>query len=353
MNSLSRSRILYLIRMVFTATLLSSILSNVTHRWTRKFIVSVYGMITGDYARFRETYLISLDKNGIPVVDYGRQNGILVGEQRNPVTISQQALEYHKKALGGSKRSRQYLINCSDWLVQNAVYKDDYAIYEYNFPWPVYQLTIPWRSGMAQGQAIQALVRAFGVTRDEKYLQCARKLLRSFYVECENAGVTIRTPVSGWWYEEYTSVNAQTSRVLNGMLFTVLGIYEYYEYTREREAKEVFDQGVLALKTSLPLYDNNGISTYDILGNPAGDLYHQIHIDLLDRLFQVTEEPIFREYADRWRGYTPPPARPFIVRIFRERVKFDLAIFAVNTTVVFAGLLLADRLFHHKAETES
>lgn len=159
---------------------------------------------------------------------------------------------------------------------------------------------------MAQGQAIQALKRAYDVSRDQKYLDTANALLNSFFVEVKEGGVTYKTERDGWWYEEYASNGrVKESRVLNGMMYAMLGIYEYYEFTGHEDAKYLFDQGVFALKKNLPRYDANGYSYYDILEGLALQ-YHNVHIELLERLYHITKEEHFREYHDRWQSYKEP-----------------------------------------------
>ena len=54
---------------------------------------------------------------------------------------------------------------------------------------------------MAQAQAIQVLIRAYELTHELKYLNSAKKLLSSFFVEVEDGGVTYKTPNEGWWFE--------------------------------------------------------------------------------------------------------------------------------------------------------
>ena len=39
--------------------------------------------------------------------------------------------------------------------------------------------------------------------------------------------------------------------ILNAMLFTVLGIYDYFEYTDDPDAKLLFDKGCIFNKTTL------------------------------------------------------------------------------------------------------
>lgn len=97
------------------------------------------------------------------------------------------------------------------------------------------------------------------------------------------------------------NVGAEESRVLNGMLFALIGVYEYYKYTDDADAKLIFDKGINNVKENLAKYDDGkGSSYYDILHTPP-DKYHLIHVDLLNKLYDITGEEIFREYSEKWR----------------------------------------------------
>jgi hypothetical protein len=56
----------------------------------------------------------------------------------------------------GDETARQFLINNAERLMANAVTYGNYSILEYEYTWPVYNMTAKWRSGMAQAQVIQA-----------------------------------------------------------------------------------------------------------------------------------------------------------------------------------------------------
>jgi heparosan-N-sulfate-glucuronate 5-epimerase len=90
------------------------------------------------------------------------------------------------------------------------------------------------------------------------------------------------------------------------MLFALIGVYEYYEYTDDTDAKLIFDKGVNSVKENLAKYDGgNGHSYYDIFHNPP-DKYHLIHVDLLNRLYDITHEEIFKEYSEKWTAHQFP-----------------------------------------------
>ncbi len=177
---------------------------------------------------------------------------------------------------------------------------------QYNFPKPDYNLNSKWYSALANGQALQVLIKAHETTQDIRYLIAAKSLLNAFFIEVKDGGITHKDSPNDWWYEEYASngKSAKNPRVLNGMLFAVLAIYDYYKYTNDADAKLLFDKGVNSIKKELSKYNNNGYSYYDIFGNPPGK-YHQTHVILTKKLYDITGEPIFNEYSELWKNYTP------------------------------------------------
>ncbi|HZD34188.1 MAG TPA: D-glucuronyl C5-epimerase family protein [Nitrososphaeraceae archaeon] len=245
-----------------------------------------------------ESLGIHMDENGIPYVNYGEW-GTKFGRlniQRNPVTIIHTAMDFYHA--GDTK----FFMNNVDWLVDNAVAKDGFSTFEYWYDWPTYNLKKPWRSAMANGEALTPLVKAHELTGDMLYLDAAKKLLNSFFVKVEDGGITYKDSYKSWWYEEYVADNfgAEESRVLNGMLFALIGVYEYYKYMDDPDAKLIFDKGINSVKQNLAKYDDGlGHSYYDILHNPP-DKYHLIHVDLLNRLYDLTHEGIFKEYSKKW-----------------------------------------------------
>jgi len=234
----------------------------------------------------------------------------------------------------GDYAAREKVISCADWLIENANYSGNYAILDYSFPWPMYNMTPPWHSGMAQGLTLQTMILAHKITHDEKYLSYGDLVVKSFYVDVDDGGVTQKTINDGWWYEEYASTHGDNPRVLNGMMYALLGLYDYYAYTGNPDAKDLFDLGVLALEKEIALYDDDGYSYYDILGNPAHK-YHPIHIELSHKLYTLTGKEVFLYYSNKWETYD---RAYFVVRLLKEPSKLNLAILLFNGTVIFIGL---------------
>jgi heparosan-N-sulfate-glucuronate 5-epimerase len=242
------------------------------------------------------------DRKGLAYQDYGTDIGIHL----NPLRTASKALHYYEDYIkNGNETAKTLLLNNANWIVNNSKSFGNYSVLEYEFPYPDYKLEPGWHSAIAQGRAIEALIRAHNITDDERYIDTAKMLLNSFFIEVKVGGVTYKTNDEGWWYEEYPSKSKEAinPRVLNGMMSALLSIYEYFNYTRDPMAKHLFDQGILALENNLPHYNNNGYSYYDILGNDAKPGYHQLHVKYLRILYDITEKPTFKKYHDIWKEW--------------------------------------------------
>ncbi len=247
---------------------------------------------------------IRYDYGGMPFVYYGEH----IGYEINPLTSSRALISYYTNfTKTGDAKDFQHLKTIANWIVGNAVRHGNYATLEYEFSYK-YNMTKPWRSAMAQAFAMEGLLDAYHATNNYTYFDMTKLFLNSFYVEVKDGGVTEKTDDQGWWYELYADQGGDNPKVLNGMLFTTLELYGYYTNTRDSKAKFLFDQGVLALKNDLASYDGNGYSYYDSLKTIAFPFYHQLHIDLLDKLYHITSEPIFKKFRDKWKSYQQGPA---------------------------------------------
>jgi heparosan-N-sulfate-glucuronate 5-epimerase len=254
--------------------------------------------------------VIKYDSIGIPIVDYGEVAGIYIGPQRNPITVSTTAIDtYSKFRQSGNQTFKDQIIHNVDWLVSHSKSRNGFSVLEYEFPWPSYNLRPPWVSGMAQGLALRALIIGHQLIDNDTYLDTAKMLLNSFFVDMQDGGVTHKDTNNEWWYEEYAKSNGTSPRVLNGMMYTLLGIHEYYKYSNDTSAKYLFDKGIASLVTNLQKYDDPkySYSFYDAFHTSNPLSYHKVHIDLLEKLWKITEIGPLKFYHDRWENYTPPP----------------------------------------------
>lgn len=179
------------------------------------------------------------------------------------------------------------------------------------------ELILPpgWYSAMAQGQAMSMLVRAYHRTGDQNYLTSALAATKLFRVRSEDHGIMTMFEGKYPWYEEYPTV--PSSFVLNGFIYSLLGLYDLKTICPLRrpgplcrDAKLLYDDGMVSLKKLLPFYDSGSGSIYDLrhftLGsspNLARWDYHATHINQLLLLATIDSDPIFKRTAERWKGY--------------------------------------------------
>lgn len=298
---------------------------------------------------------IRVDSKGIPsVFDNHRRE-----TNYNPVTTALYGLAYYQKWEGqssepyvdyiekipeaGRETYFRNFINCADWLVENLKIRNRegiaFGVWEYQNEKPVYRLSPPWVSALAQGFGIQVLARAHKITGEEKYMETAKNAVNAFFVEVKDGGVTYKDNPDEWWYEEYAHPGAKKSRVLNGMQFALISLYEYYAGSGEgnKKAKILFEKGLNCLKSNIETYDTGWWTDYDALGQLANSDYHDIHIYNNERLYELSGEKLFLVLAKKWIAYKK--SSYFMREFIKQKPNYhDLTILGFNMLLIF-GLL--------------
>jgi heparosan-N-sulfate-glucuronate 5-epimerase len=262
--------------------------------------IGEYYMLFAEKADYKGAY----DAIGIPMLDYHGH----IGPQYNPIAIAQYGLgNYNLWKRGADNERKRKFFLISDWLCthleQNA---HGLAVWNHHFDWEYREtLKAPWYSGLAQGQGISMLVRAHKESGDPRYLDAARRAFASFQRPIENGGVAF-TDVSGdMWFEEY--IVSPPTHILNGFIWALWGIYDYWLATRDNSAQQLFARGVQTLLHNLDHYDLGFWSLYEQSGTSlpmvASAFYHQLHIVQLRVMHRLTGENEFARVADRWAGY--------------------------------------------------
>lgn len=200
----------------------------------------------------------------------------------------------------------------SNWLVRNQDEKGGWPIMVTRKLGEGFKSLEPgWYSAMAQGQAMSTLVRAYLLTKDRVFLNSALRATAPYKLPSEQRGVKAVFMNRHDWYEEYPT--SPSSFVLNGFMYSLIGLYDLKETAGEKlgkEAKLLYDRGMESLKAMLPLYDTGSGTIYDLrhfmLGtapNLARWDYHTTHINQLQLLSTIDESAIFREFVKRWKSY--------------------------------------------------
>ncbi len=271
---------------------------------TRKYShTGVYEPFTSIVTRrYKNPYRM---RRGVPMVDYPH------GAHRNPVTTAQLGLiswsQWKRFRMRGALT---VALRQADWLVstqpRSGMWEFDFA---YEAPGTTLKLRKGWNSGLAQGQAISLLVRAYDHTGKRKYLTAARRAATPMSRPVVRGGLARQLDGRGVWFEEYPT--DPPSYVLNGNLFAIVGVWDLSRIDRKHGT--LFRRAAETAARSLRQFDDGqGSAWYDLLyrrgydKHVAAPVYPPLVEDALRVLGQISGRREFVRWADAWRA----PAQP-------------------------------------------
>ncbi len=252
---------------------------------------------------------VLLNARGLPLNRYGQAHFY------NPTSVSQFGLRHYGRWLKSrGRRDRTRAIRAADWLLTEQAEDGRWL---YRFPYtvgkmgggPGVTLRPPWSSAMAQGQGMSLLVRVGRLTRDERYVRAAQRAVRPLLVDVERGGLKARL-AGGPFLEEYPT--APRSHVLNGFMFTLLGLWDVSPWSPE--AADLYASSRETLLRALPLFDRGPgqPSAYHLGFRTAGQPvhvssgYHDLHLAQLRALNAIDPDPTLAGYLRRWSRDASP-----------------------------------------------
>ena len=103
-------------------------------------------------------------------------------------------------------------------------------------------------------------------------------------------------------------------------------------------------------------------SYYNALGSLASEKYHRLHINQLKAIYEITQDPYFLAFHERWQSYSWVP---FFIRefIILPPDEIDVVIVAINIlgtvgiielgTSMFKKIKLRKRITNEKRQKEN
>lgn len=242
----------------------------------------------------RAAYAGPFDQSGLP----------LIADPKNPrpfpthlAIYALAHLELYRRSHAEENLNRARI--CAEWFKAN---QQSDGAWVSTFAKKEFGLVPPFRSAMIQGLAISTLSRLGQVLDDSKCLDAAVRALEPFRHDVADNGVTTYHD-AGPFFEEYPC--RLPCHVLNGFIYAMWGLRDLAQQG-STDAGQLWDSGLKTLVAWLPRYDMGYWSLYHLPEsprNPTTVAYHRLHINQLDVMYALTSEPVFKEYADRWRGY--------------------------------------------------
>lgn len=232
---------------------------------------------------------------------FAQQHHRKLAGSENPVTIAQIGLGAWQLA-ATEPRWLDVVGAAADRLT---AHMDSAGHLPYHFTMPhTYRLEPPWISAMAQGEAASFLLRAARALATDPLREAAGRAAQCL---TETGSALVVETAEGPVLQEYPT--DPPAHVLNGWIFALWGLYDVgIDGPRDigDRAMAAFRDGVVALTRRLPQYElAGGWSRYDLRRhgpvNVSSPFYHHLHIQQLQALSRLCDEPSLAATATRWQ----------------------------------------------------
>lgn len=249
--------------------------------------------------RLKHTYIEKKDAEGIPLLEYDGEYCYF------PTTVAQYALGNFDMYIE-TKNEEFFKIceNCAEWFVKTISELNGVYGYRNDVDKGIYRMKKPWFSALSQAQAMSVLARCYSVNHKKEYADTCKKLLKSFETSAENGGVLAKLDGSDF-YEEYPA--KIHTYVLNGFIFSLWGLLDFYIVSKDEEAKKLYQNGEATLEKNLYRYNVGHIlhwSYYDLYPFKIKDItsiyYHKLHIEQLKAMYELTGCTEYKKYYEKW-----------------------------------------------------
>ena len=256
-------------------------------------------------SRGKDQALINkFDENGIPInktyIDVIDKDYVYF-----PISIGQMGLAvYHTWLQTGTQEDKQRFLKFVYWFEENAEITPELGVrWLTDVSLPQYKNPGPWQSAFSQSRGISILLRGYQLTGEKKYAELAEEALIPFTKPVSQGGVISFTKW-GPFYEEYTA--EVPTLVLNGMIFSLCGVYDFMRVFPENKlAEKIFSDGIQTLINILPEYNLGFWSKYNLCKanwypeiDPSTIAYQRLHITQMRLMFKLTGEKIFKIFAE-------------------------------------------------------
>ena len=243
------------------------------------------------------------DENGIPMTNIGDQELVYF-----PIDIMNFGLAYFDYyLLHDDKTCLEECIKISNWCC---------SVQSSNGAWDCFgpvKSSIYTVSCLGQGLGASLLIRVYIATNNIFYLNQAKKALDFMLLPIDWGGTTVYEN-ENCYLEEYPQKNRRS--VLNGWIFSIFGLWDYYQVTRDSKYYDIMLQTKTSLCNTLKQYDFKYWSYYDLEKMIASPHYQQIHYCLLEVMYEMFHDEAFDLYSKKWRKqYNNLPCKIFAISI--------------------------------------
>jgi hypothetical protein len=226
----------------------------------------------------------------------------------HPDQLAQSILLFHSSYIRTNDTT--YIAEAEKFIVQLkklAVMRGDAMFFYVPFNWYLngfgFAMMSPWYSGMYQGQALSVIVRIYQATGKPEYLEMCEKIFNS-YTACKDVSepwVAYVDEDNYYWIEEYPE--DVPNHVFNGFVYALFGLYDYWLLTEDETALKLLKMSITTVADHIKIWRvKGGPSKYCGKYYVINRDYHTYHIEILDKLGDITGDAYFHQQADSLRS---------------------------------------------------
>lgn len=267
--------------------------------------------------------IICLDENGIPV-----NTTIANVEAYFPITIFQYGLGLYDLYLESKDTTykKKFMI-IADWALKKQEKSGMWDCME-----TLKDSAHETQSSMCQGEGASVLLRAYKITSDKKYFKGAEMAIK-FMLKSVDEGGTCLYIGDEVIFQEY--VSKYNLSVLNGWIFSLFGLYDYYIETKNEKINTIMSKSIDTLINKLKQYDRGFWTNYDLKGTIASPTYHDLHIKQLRLLYEIFGKKEFYVYAVKWEKYQNSKIKKILSMVVKLKQKMlKNKYYDINTTLL-------------------
>jgi len=257
-----------------------------------------------DIVNLETAYWINnVDENGYPLKEYNDNN------YYHPVYISQIILKLISSYLKTNDIKYLELAEYySEALLINAHEFENMIFFPYEFTFTLHGAGVgedimnpPWYSGMAQGQGLSVYSRLYEITENNYYKDISKKIFNTFKLPPteDSPWVVWVDNKNYYWIAEYPVLEL-TTRTLNGFIFSIFGLYDYFMINlNNNETEFILQASITTIKEYIELYRiEDEVSLYCLkphapLYRRQSAFYHKIHTEQLLYLYKISLDEYF------------------------------------------------------------
>lgn len=184
-------------------------------------------------------------------------------------------------------------------------------VYEFDHSHRDMHMRAPWISGMSQGMMLSLISRMNDLRPSDELQKYAKEIFQTFLKKRTPGEFWVTNPVpcpnnaslTCVFLEEYP-IDDRETHVVNGHIYAMLGLHDYYRMSKDPEAKKLFEDAAFAIANAFDTYRNPGGPSFYAVSDFGKETwetptsYHLGVIPELRSLTKITGDPLYNQQAD-------------------------------------------------------